>query len=126
MFLRLEQIRGKRGIDGTGKVMISLLLNYFYFCLLPSYSPNFFHENGLNQNCHLSHPSKAFFALSCAGTYRARILCYYSLHYLSNPPIRFPNRLQTRNWLAWRFVWRLLQSHAVPDFIMARNCTVIF
>ena len=89
-------------------------------------SPNFFRQNRRAQNCHLSHPSKAFFALSCAGTYRARILCYYSLHYLLNPPIRFPNRLQTRNWLAWRLVWWLLQSHAVPDFIMARNCTVIF
>ena len=90
------------------------------------YSPNFFHENGLSQNCHLSQPSKAFFTRSHAGLCHTLIPGYSSLYSLLNSSIRFSNRLQTRNWLAWRLVRRLLQSHAVPAFSMARHCTMIY
>ena len=43
--------------------------------------------------CHLCYPSNSFFALFVAGTCHTHILGYYSLHSISNPSIRFSNRL---------------------------------
>ena len=76
--------------------------------------------------CHLCYPSNAVFALFFAGTCHTQILGYYSLHSISNPSIRFSNRLQTQNLAVLRLVWRLFEFHAVPSVPVASHCAAIF